>query len=77
MALPISDSIIVAIAKLVDDSQVESREPTHSEIEFQINKAGLKTADPKYQGQTVGENRGQKIGDRKSGTARKRRDKPA
>jgi Abortive infection C-terminus len=54
MTLPISDSIIVAIAKLVDDSQVEYREPTHSEIEFQIQKAGLKTADPKYQGQTVG-----------------------
>ena len=54
MALPISDSIVIALAKLVDDSQVESREPTHSEIEFQINKAGLKSADPKAQGQTVG-----------------------
>jgi hypothetical protein len=54
MSLPISDSIIVAISKLVDDSQVESREPTHSEIEFQVNKAGLKTADPKSQGQNVG-----------------------
>jgi len=54
MSLPISDSIVVAISKLVDDSQVKSREPTHYEIEFQINKAGLETADPKYQGQTVG-----------------------
>lgn len=54
MSLPISDSIVVAISKLVDDSQVESREPTHSEIEFQIHKSGLKEADPKFQGQTVG-----------------------
>jgi len=54
MSLPISDSIIVTIAKLVDDSQVESREPTHSEIEFQIKKAGLQAGDPKFQGQTVG-----------------------
>lgn len=54
MNLPISDSIIMSIAKLVDDSQVESREPTHSDIEFQINKAGLNAADPKSQGQTVG-----------------------
>ena len=54
MSLPISDSIVVALSKLVDDSQVESREPTHSEIEFQIKKADLTKADPKYQGQTVG-----------------------
>ncbi len=54
MSLPITDTIVVALSKLVDDSQVESREPTHSEIEFQIKKAGLTEADPKYQGQTVG-----------------------
>jgi hypothetical protein len=55
MSLPITDTIIVALSKLVDDSQVEpKREPTHSDIEFQINKASLTEADPKYQGQTVG-----------------------
>jgi hypothetical protein len=54
MNIPITDTIILSISKLVDDSQVVSREPTHSEIEFQIKAAGLTTADPKYQGQTVG-----------------------
>ena len=51
----LSDAIIVAVSKLVDDAQAENyREPSHSEIEFQVNKAGLSTADPKQQGQTVG-----------------------
>lgn len=54
MELPISDLVIVTISKLIDDAQVESREPTHSDLEFQIGKAGLTSADPKHQGQTVG-----------------------
>ncbi|MAZ86099.1 MAG: hypothetical protein CL693_00435 [Cellvibrionaceae bacterium] len=54
MELPISDLVIVAISKLIDDAQVESREPTHYDLEVQIGKAGLTSADPKYQGQTVG-----------------------
>nr|WP_298144043.1 abortive infection family protein [uncultured Pseudomonas sp.] len=54
MELPISDLIIVAISKLIDDAQVESREPTHYDLEVQIGKAGLTSADPKTQGQTVG-----------------------
>lgn len=54
MELPISDLIIVAISKLIDDAQVESREPTHYDLEVQIGKAGLTSADPKHQGQTVG-----------------------
>lgn len=54
MELPISDSIIMAVAKLVDDAQVESREPTHFDLEVQIKKAGLTEADPKFQGQSVG-----------------------
>ncbi|QRV24429.1 abortive infection family protein [Marinomonas foliarum] len=55
MELPISDSIIIAVSKLVDDAQVEpKREPTHSELEVQIKKAGLTQADPKSQGQSVG-----------------------
>lgn len=51
---PLSDAIIVAVAKLVDDAQIASREPSHSDIEFQIIQAGLSAADPKAQGQTVG-----------------------
>ena len=54
MVLPISDLTIVAISKLIDDAQVESREPTHYDLEVQISKAGLTKADPKSQGQTVG-----------------------
>jgi hypothetical protein len=54
MELPISDLIIMAVSKLVDDAQVESREPTHYDLEVQIKKADLSKADPKYQGQSVG-----------------------
>jgi len=54
MDLPLSDLVIVAVSKMIDDSQVESREPTHYDLEVQIGKAGLKEADPKYLGQTVG-----------------------
>ena len=33
--LPINDTIVAAIAQLVDDSKAgDHREPTHSEIEF-------------------------------------------
>lgn len=56
MALPITDTIIAAIAQLVDDSKSngEYREPTHSDIEFYVGRTGLTSADPKSQGQTVG-----------------------
>lgn len=54
MELPISDLLIVAVSKLIDDAQVESREPTHYDLEVQIGKAGLTSADPKQQGHTVG-----------------------
>jgi hypothetical protein len=51
---PVSDAIIVAVARLVDDAQSGRREPSHSDIEFQINRAGLELADPTGQGQIVG-----------------------
>ena len=52
---PLSDATLIAVAKLVDDAQSDaSREPTHSDLEFQIKRAGLAAADPKSQGQTVG-----------------------
>lgn len=55
MNIPITDLIIAAVSKLVDDSQVEGyREPSHSDIEFYVNRVGLSSADPKTQGQTVG-----------------------
>ncbi|MCH7306534.1 abortive infection family protein [Acinetobacter sp. NIPH 1852] len=54
MEIPIADDIIVAISKLIDDSQVTSREPTHSDLDFYIKKASLLEGDPKHLGQTVG-----------------------
>lgn len=38
----------------MDDAQTETREPSHFDIEFQINRACLSAADPKAQGQSVG-----------------------
>ncbi len=54
MELPLTDATIIAISKLIDDAQVESREPTHYDLETQIKKAHLFDADPKSQGQTFG-----------------------
>lgn len=52
---PLTDAIIVALSKLVDDAQAESRrEPSHSEIQTQIDRAGLASCDPNQHGQTVG-----------------------
>jgi hypothetical protein len=54
MSAPLSDSIIIAVARLVDDAQTETREPSHSDLEFQIKRAQLTQGDPKAQGQLVG-----------------------
>jgi len=43
--VPLTDAVI-AVARLVDDSQTETREPSHSAIESQIDRAGLASADP-------------------------------
>lgn len=51
---PLSDSVIFALARLVDDAQSETREPSHSDLDFQISRAQLTTGDPKAQGQLVG-----------------------
>lgn len=51
---PVNEAIMVAVARLVDDAQSGTREPSHSDIEFQINRAALGPGDPKSQGQTVG-----------------------
>lgn len=51
---PLSDSIIVAVAQLVDDAQVDRRDPSHSDLEFQIRRAGLLQGDPNSNGLVVG-----------------------
>jgi len=52
MPLPINDATIAAVAKLIDDSKSPHghREPTHSEIDFYVGRAGLSHADPAKQG---------------------------
>lgn len=54
MPAPLSDSIIFSLARLVDDSQSDTREPSHSQLTFLINRANLNAGDPKAQGLTVG-----------------------
>jgi hypothetical protein len=51
---PINDAILVALAQLVDDAQTGRRDPSHDQIGFCIEKAGLKNSDPVAQGQPVG-----------------------
>src|SRR6185369_12373696 len=52
--IPVDDTIIYALARLVDDSQSERRDPSHSDIEFQITKYSLQSADPNKGGPPVG-----------------------
>ncbi len=51
---PATDAIITALANLVNDAKTETREPSHSDIDFQIQRAGLTPGDPKTAGQVVG-----------------------
>jgi hypothetical protein len=47
---PLCDTIIHAVARFVDDAQEkERRDPSHSSIESQIDRAGLKAGDPSRQ----------------------------
>lgn len=54
--IPVTDTIVHAFAQLVDDSGGNGayREPSHSDIEFHVNAAGLAAYDPKQQGQLIG-----------------------
>ena len=52
--VPVNETVIYALARLVDDAQKERRDPSHSDIEFQINKVGLISADPNKEGPPVG-----------------------
>lgn len=55
-SLTITDTVVHAFAQLVDDSGNNGsyREPSHSDIEFQVNAAGLAAFDPKQHGQQIG-----------------------
>ncbi|SRR6266567_1102831 len=41
----LSDAIITAVARMVDDAQQEKRVPAHSDLSFLLDQAGLKGAD--------------------------------
>ena len=54
-SIELSDSVIEALARLVDDGQADvKREPTHSTLTFHFGQAKLLNADPAHAGQTVG-----------------------
>lgn len=50
----LTEDIIVAVSKLIDDALSGRRDPSHSDIESQIKKYGLEKGDPNSQGQSVG-----------------------
>lgn len=52
--IPVNDTIIYSLARLVDDAQKERRDPSHSDLEFQIQRAGLISIDPNQDGTPVG-----------------------
>ncbi len=54
MTPPLTDAIAVAMAQLVDDAQTDRRDPSHDDLGFQIERAGLAKYDPRKQGQGVG-----------------------
>lgn len=43
---PLSDAVIAAVSRLVDDAQTDTREPSHAQIETQFRRARLLDADP-------------------------------
>ena len=53
MTAPLTDATIIAVSRLFDDAGA-TREPSHSEIEFQIKRSGLEAGDPTKSGPPVG-----------------------
>jgi Abortive infection C-terminus len=51
---PLCDAVIIAVSRLVDDAQTETREPSHSALGDQIERAGLVAADPNRSGKPIG-----------------------
>jgi hypothetical protein len=51
---PLNDAILMGLAQLVDDAQSTRRDPSHEQIGFCIEKAGLRNLDPQTLGQQVG-----------------------
>src|SRR4051794_15107834 len=53
MLAPLSDAVIVAVSEMVDDRD-SPRDPSHSDIQFQIDRVGLQAGDPGRQPTPVG-----------------------
>lgn len=51
---PLNDTLITILGRMVDDAQVERRDPSHYDLECEITRSGLSAGDPKNQGRTVG-----------------------
>jgi Abortive infection C-terminus len=51
---PLSDAILIAVSQLVDDSQSERRDPSHSDLRFAFEQHGLLMGDPAVRGQSIG-----------------------
>ncbi|WP_254607202.1 abortive infection family protein [Achromobacter mucicolens] len=49
-----TDTIIVALSRVVDDAQTERRAPSHFDLESLIRQHGLVQGDPNSNGQVVG-----------------------
>jgi Abortive infection C-terminus len=44
-AAPLTDTVIVAVSRLVDDAKVDRRDPSHSDLKFLFQQVGLADAD--------------------------------
>ena len=51
---PLSEAVIAAVTRLVDDAQVATRLPSHSTIDGHVRRAGLAHADPYLTGERIG-----------------------
>ncbi|HWA27555.1 MAG TPA: abortive infection family protein [Lacunisphaera sp.] len=52
---PLNDTLVYAFAQAVDDAPpAQTREPSHSDLDFIFQRSGVLEGDPKAKGQTVG-----------------------
>lgn len=55
--IPLTDAVLLSVSKLVDDARTETREPSHSQLGFTIDRAKLSAADPTKRGETLGKSK--------------------
>ena len=53
-AAPLTDAVLSALAKLLDDAQCAKRQPSHSEIQEQFQRVGLLHVDPGQDPRPIG-----------------------